>query len=1176
MTGVNNRHADAMTLAEHIVEEYAADLIGGAGDRIQEVLDRLVLENEGFDRTQAIARMRGPYIQALQPPEWSDQTWPEFAASVQGQFAPLGFHLPIRDALTRRGVRRLYRFQEEGMQAVLEGRSALITAATGRGKTETWLMPLLQYIMNAKDGNVPNTDPRSTKALLLYPTKALAQDQLRRLIGYLIDINRDRARDQQITIGILTGDTPSSGDIGARDYLYKAFRLFECPIPPEKRCQSCTNSLIVDPKGEGRGRLTLRLPIPECEARTPLDFVVLTRDDMRREMPDIVITVPDILHLRLLNVNDEQWRRVLIDQPRYLVLDEVHTYASTFGASVTWIIRRLKAARAADGVIAPLRLIGASATVANGPELFARIGGGLDSSTAFVREIAGDRPVTKSHKQGMFPDVFGRDRWSERTAVEWFRDPEVAAALGGPVDDAGDDVALGELLIQRLFPQNGGELPDGLGFVQWCFDRLRGGSETLMEMRAHIAALNPSASTDAVDTALANALQVATTAGVLESRTHLFCWPVDGYYGCLDCGAVYLEPKGQCRCGGNFITRMVACRAGDELSAEGWLCPQCFAIDPLLALVDGVWAMDQQPMCERNHEPTPAIRAVWRPFVACPTCGTVGKQGDRCRSCDSDLTWPGGPSHSKTLGPDSQSMRLPWVCAGCGAVSPSNRPTTPCPSCGRSGVVLGGLVDVRVAERCSGCGKLTLPGRGCAGDVAARQSQVELKRFSLLDPSGHLLDPVQHRHSVPCYHRRARYELHRRYTSLARSPANVAVTSAQIALRRIASDPESGTRRAKMLSFSDSQNDMEQLTRDFNQPELDTFADQIILSLSESGAVPLAEVQRAAYDALPESARGKQNSPLVWGRRILRRLVKGRFGDAGSGTLTRQGLVNLRLTSIPTELDDRLLLAEVFEYEGAKISRLESDLNWSAQRVSESLRRLSDGSWVTRQSEYVWLEPTHLVIQSVGPGAPALRMPSGSFVLGALQQLGAGREGEPYCRRPEERIEIGDPDFSRAARRALSTPAPVLLRAATYKGSTSREERRQLEHAFSRKDSPNLLSSGPAMEVGIDIGDLDQILLYGTPPNINGYLQRIGRAGRRSKQSLVVSVSKRNPIDLYYYQEPRDLFESTAQPVPLQENNPYVVEAALTHAVLDYVAATWSIPWQHDPTTDRMQIVGEP
>lgn len=92
------------------------------------------------------------------------------------------------------------------------------------------------------------------------------------------------------------------------------------------------------------------------------------------------------------------------------------------------------------------------------------------------------------------------------------------------------------------------------------------------------------------------------------------------------------------------------------------------------------------------------------------------------------------------------------------------------------------------------------------------------------------------------------------------------------------------------------------------------------------------------------------------------------------------------------------------------------------------------------------------------------------------------------------------------------------------------------------------------------------VQLYGTPPNVNGYLQRIGRAGRWSKQALVLSVSKRNPIDLYYYRCPLQQIASRPQLVPLQEHNERVLEAALTAALLDFVASTFTIPWLREGT----------
>ncbi|PSQ06226.1 hypothetical protein BRC95_05900 [Halobacteriales archaeon QS_5_68_33] len=73
------------------------------------------------------------------------------------------------------------------------------------------------------------------------------------------------------------------------------------------------------------------------------------------------------------------------------------------------------------------------------------------------------------------------------------------------------------------------------------------------------------------------------------------------------------------------------------------------------------------------------------------------------------------------------------------------------------------------------------------------------------------------------------------------------------------------------------------------------------------------------------------------------------------------------------------------------------------------------------------------------------------------------------------------------------------------------------------------------MELGVDIGDLDSLLLYGTPPNMNSYLQRVGRAGRQSESSLVHSVSQCNPIDYYCFERPSELIRADPQPVPLNE-----------------------------------------
>jgi len=79
----------------------------------------------------------------------------------------------IKQALKRRGIERLYKFQEEAVKSIKSKNNTLIVAGTGTGKTEAFLLPILDDIIENPFGGV--------KALLVYPTKALARDQISRI-----------------------------------------------------------------------------------------------------------------------------------------------------------------------------------------------------------------------------------------------------------------------------------------------------------------------------------------------------------------------------------------------------------------------------------------------------------------------------------------------------------------------------------------------------------------------------------------------------------------------------------------------------------------------------------------------------------------------------------------------------------------------------------------------------------------------------------------------------------------------------------------------------------------------------------------------------------------------------------------------------------------------------------
>src|SRR5499427_7812117 len=102
----------------------------------------------------------------------------------------------LRTALQSRGIEQLYTHQAEAIEHALAGRHTVVTTPTASGKTLCYNAPVLDAIL--KDS--------SSRALYLFPTKALAQDQLAELQAMCEQI--DQATGAQIGVFTYDGDTP--------------------------------------------------------------------------------------------------------------------------------------------------------------------------------------------------------------------------------------------------------------------------------------------------------------------------------------------------------------------------------------------------------------------------------------------------------------------------------------------------------------------------------------------------------------------------------------------------------------------------------------------------------------------------------------------------------------------------------------------------------------------------------------------------------------------------------------------------------------------------------------------------------------------------------------------------------------------------------------------------------
>jgi DEAD/DEAH box helicase domain-containing protein len=224
-------------------------------------------------------------------------------APLEARYAPFGDYLDERlaDVLRQRGVDRLYTHQAQAIEHALAGRHVVVTTPTASGKTLCYNAPVLSTILR---------DP-SARALYLFPTKALAQDQLAELhdLSDLLSWRtsaspaRTPARwgESDLDIGVFTydGDTPQ------------------------------------DARRAIRGRA------------------------------HVVLSNPDMIHSGILP-HHPRWAK-LFENLRYVVIDELHAYRGVFGSHLTNVLRRL--ARICRHYGSTPTFICSSATIANPREL---------------------------------------------------------------------------------------------------------------------------------------------------------------------------------------------------------------------------------------------------------------------------------------------------------------------------------------------------------------------------------------------------------------------------------------------------------------------------------------------------------------------------------------------------------------------------------------------------------------------------------------------------------------------------------------------------------------------------------------------------------------------------------------------------------------------------------------
>ncbi len=131
-----------------------------------------------------------------------------------------------------------------------------------------------------------------------------------------------------------------------------------------------------------------------------------------------------------------------------------------------------------------------------------------------------------------------------------------------------------------------------------------------------------------------------------------------------------------------------------------------------------------------------------------------------------------------------------------------------------------------------------------------------------------------------------------------------------------------------------------------------------------------------------------------------------------------------------------------------------------------------------------------------------------------------------------------------------STRTPQRLRVAEHSAQISSEERVERETEF-KEGRLEVLVCTPTLELGVDIGPLLTVALRGAPPTPANYVQRVGRAGRRLRIGFASTFCAGGAHDRHAFEHPEWLVAGEFDPPLLRLDNPYVVRRHLHSFLLE-------------------------
>ncbi len=133
----------------------------------------------------------------------------------------------------------------------------------------------------------------------------------------------------------------------------------------------------------------------------------------------------------------------------------------------------------------------------------------------------------------------------------------------------------------------------------------------------------------------------------------------------------------------------------------------------------------------------------------------------------------------------------------------------------------------------------------------------------------------------------------------------------------------------------------------------------------------------------------------------------------------------------------------------------------------------------------------------------------------------------------------------RLSRETLKWETPELVSLVkSYRGGYRAKERRQIERELFQGKLLGITTTS-ALELGIDVGELDAAVIAGYPGTIASTWQQAGRAGRGRRESLAILIARDGPLDQYFMRHPTELFGRPHERAMVAPDNVHVLEKHL-------------------------------